>query len=48
MWFYAEKLYQKLPFRNRPLFSRLDVPLDASKYSLRCTSRQRSSDCSVM
>ena len=30
MWFYAEKWYQKLPFRDRPLlksFSRLDVLL---------------------
>jgi len=27
MWFYAEKSYQKPPFRNRPLFSRLDAPL---------------------
>jgi len=27
MWFYAEKWYQKLPFRDRPIFSRLDAPL---------------------
>jgi len=27
MWFYAEKWYQKLPFRDRPLFSRLDAPM---------------------
>jgi len=26
MWFYAT-WYEKLPFRNRPLFSRLDAPL---------------------
>jgi len=27
MWFDAENGYQKLPFRDRPLFSRLDAPL---------------------
>jgi len=27
MWFYAENWYQKLPFRDRPRFSRLDAPL---------------------
>jgi len=27
MWFYAENRYQKLPFRDRPFFSRLDAPL---------------------
>jgi len=27
MWFYAEKWYQKLPFHNRPLFSKLDAIL---------------------
>jgi len=32
MWFYAEKWYQKLPFRDRPLFSRLDAPLVDSSF----------------
>ena len=27
MWFCAEKWYEKLPFRDRPPFSRLDAPL---------------------
>ena len=31
MWFYAEKWYQKLPLCDRPLFSRVDAPLNVDE-----------------
>jgi len=49
MWFYAEKWYQKLHFRNRPLFSRLNAPQSGGlRFQLKKNNFQCPTGCTIV